>query len=76
MKELAEYIMRNLVEFPEELCVKELSGESLLILEVKLAKNDIGKIIGKQGKTINAIRTLLQSIASKNNMRVQLQILE
>lgn len=76
MKEFAEYVMRNLVDSPEELSITEVSGDSVLILEVRLAKKDIGKIIGKQGKTIDAIRTLLHSIASKNHLRVVLQILE
>lgn len=76
MKEFVEYVMKNLVDSPEELSITEVTGDSTLILEVRLAKKDIGKIIGKQGKTIDAIRTLLHSIASKNHIRVVLQILE
>ncbi len=76
MKEFAEYVMKNLIDSPEELNITEVVGDSTLILEVRLAKKDIGKIVGKKGKTIDAIRTLLHSIASKNHLRVVLQIIE
>ncbi len=76
MKEFAEYVIKNLIDSPEELNITEVVGDSTLILEVRLAKKDIGKIVGKKGKTIDAIRTLLHSIASKNHLRVVLQIIE
>lgn len=76
MKEFVEYIIKNLVDNPEQVLVNEVEGTNTLILELSVAKSDIGKIIGKKGKTINAIRTLLMSVASRNGMRVALEILE
>ena len=66
MKEFVAYIVKNLVDYPDKVKINELSVE----------KSDIGKIIGKKGKTINAIRTLLMSVASRNGIRVNLEILE
>ena len=76
MKEFVEYIIKNLVDNPDEVKIKEVGGTNTLILELSVEKSDIGKIIGKKGKTINAIRTLLMSVASRNNIRVSLEILE
>lgn len=76
MKEFVEYIIKNLVDNPEQVLINEVEGTHTLILELSVAKSDIGKIIGKKGKTINAIRTLLMSVASRNSMRVALEILE
>lgn len=76
MKEFVEYIIKNLVDNPDEVNIKEVGGTNTLILELSVEKPDIGKIIGKKGKTINAIRTLLMSVASRNNIRVSLEILE
>lgn len=76
MKEFIEYIIKNLVDNPDQVHINEVEGTHTLILELSVAKSDIGKIIGKKGKTINAIRTLLMSVASRNGMRVSLEILE
>ncbi len=76
MKEFVEYVVKNLVDYPEEIKVSEIGNENNLIMEVRLNKSDFGKVIGKKGKNIDAIRTLLHSIASKNHMRVTLQIVE
>lgn len=76
MKEFVEYIVKNLVDHPEHVCINEIGGTNTRILELSVAKSDIGKIIGKKGKTINAIRTLLMSVASRNNIRINLEILE
>jgi len=76
MKEFVEYIIKNLVDNPDQVNIKEVGGTNTLILELSVEKSDIGKIIGKKGKTINAIRTLLMSVASRNNIRVSLEILE
>ncbi|MBT3394148.1 MAG: KH domain-containing protein [Waddliaceae bacterium] len=76
MKEFVEYIVKNLVDNPEQVKINEISGSQTLILELSVEKSDIGKIIGKRGKTINAIRTLLMSVASRNGIRVNLEILE
>ncbi len=76
MKEFVKYIVQNLVDNPDKVCIKEIGGTQTLIIELRVEKSDIGKIIGKRGKTINAIRTLLMSVASRNGVRVNLEILE
>ena len=76
MKEFVEYIVKNLVDYPDKVIINEVGGTQILILELSVEKGDIGKIIGKKGKTINAIRTLLMSVASRNGIRVNLEILE
>lgn len=76
MKEFVAYIVKNLVDNPDEVKINEIGGAQTLIIEVSVAKSDIGKIIGKNGKTINAIRALLMAVASRNKLRVNLEILE
>ncbi|SCA62599.1 UPF0109 protein CPn_0720/CP_0026/CPj0720/CpB0748 [Chlamydiales bacterium SCGC AG-110-P3] len=76
MKEFVAYIVKNLVDNPDKVEIKEVGGSQTLILELSVEKSDIGKIIGKRGKTINAIRTLLMSVASRNGIRVNLEIIE
>ena len=76
MKEFVEYIVKNLVDHPDQVHITEVGGTNTLIIELSVEKSDIGKIIGKKGKTINAIRTLLMSVASRNGLRVSLEILE
>lgn len=76
MKEFVEYIVKNLVDHPDQVRINEIGGTHTLIIELGVEKSDIGKIIGKKGKTINAIRTLLMSVASRNGIRVNLEIIE
>ena len=76
MKEFVAYIVKNLVDHPDKVHINEVGGTQTLIIELAVEKSDIGKIIGKQGKTINAIRTLLMSVASRNGIRVSLEIIE
>ena len=76
MKELLEYLIKNLVDIPASVSVKEISSNNVLLLEVSLMKEDIGKVVGKKGATINAIRTLIHSVASKNKIRVMVHIVE
>ena len=76
MKEFVEYIVKNLVDNPDKVRINEIGGKQTMIIELSVEKSDIGKIIGKKGKTINAIRTLLMSVASRNGIRVNLEILE
>jgi len=76
MKELIEYIARLLVDNPEEVTVTQLEGEQISVIELKVAKEDLGKIIGKQGRTARAIRTILGAASGKMKKRCVLEILE
>ncbi|MBX9922646.1 MAG: KH domain-containing protein [Rhabdochlamydiaceae bacterium] len=76
MKEFVGYITKCLVDHPDQVKINEISGSHTLIIELSVEKSDVGKIIGKKGKTINAIRTLLMSVASRNGIRVNLEIIE
>jgi predicted RNA-binding protein YlqC (UPF0109 family) len=76
MIEFVEYIVKNLVDNPDLVKIREIDGTNTSIIELSVEKSDVGKIIGKKGKTINAIRTLLMSVASRNGIRVNLEIIE
>ena len=76
MKELIKYIAEALVDSPEEVEVTEVLGERTSVIELKVAKKDLGKIIGKQGRTARAIRTILSAASTKINKRSVLEILE
>jgi len=76
MKEFIEYVVKALVDRPEEVSVTQIDGEKTVIFELRCNESDIGKVIGKQGRTIKAIRTLLGSAAAKANIRAMLEIIE
>jgi len=76
MKELIGYIARALVDKPEEVVVTEIEGEQTSVIELKVAKEDLGKIIGKQGRTARAMRTILSAASTKINKRSVLEIIE
>jgi uncharacterized protein len=76
MKDLVLYLAKSLVNHPEEVEVKEIQGETAAILELRVAKDDLGRIIGKQGRTAKSIRTLLNAVASRTNRKVVLEIVE
>ena len=76
MKELVEEIARALVDHPEQVDVREVDGERVVVFELRLNQTDIGKVIGKSGRTITAIRTLLTSAAAKQGKRAMLEIIE
>jgi predicted RNA-binding protein YlqC (UPF0109 family) len=76
MKDLIEYIAKALVDEPEEVAVTETDGEQSTVLELKVAKSDLGKVIGKQGRTARAVRTVLSAASTKNKKRAVLEILE
>jgi predicted RNA-binding protein YlqC (UPF0109 family) len=76
LKELVEYIVTKLVDRPESVSVSEISGEQATIIELRVAPEDLGKVIGKEGKTARAIRTLVHAAASKERKRAVLDILE
>ncbi|SHN63540.1 KH domain-containing protein [Desulfovibrio litoralis] len=76
LKELVEYIAKSLVDKPEEVFVQEVEGEQITVLELRVAKEDIGKVIGKQGRTSRAMRTILGAASNKIKKRFVLEILE
>jgi uncharacterized protein len=76
MKELVLYLAKALVTHPEEVEVKEIQGETAAILELRVAKDDLGRIIGKQGRTAKSIRTLINAVASRTNRKIVLEIVE
>jgi len=76
MKTLVELIAKSLVDSPEEVVVSEIDGERTIVFELRVATNDIGKVIGKQGNTARAIRTILSAAGSKLGKRCVLEILE
>ncbi len=76
MKDLVEYIAKALVDNPDEVSVSEVQGEMTSVLELKVAKSDLGKVIGKQGRTARAMRTILSAASTKIKKRTVLEILE
>ncbi|MFV0421161.1 KH domain-containing protein [Oleidesulfovibrio sp.] len=76
LKELVEYIAKSLVDNPDAVVVTEVEGEQTSVLELKVAKEDLGKVIGKQGRTARAIRTILGAASTKVRKRSVLEILE
>jgi hypothetical protein len=76
MRELVEDIAKALVDIPEEVSVREVQGEQVTILELKVAPSDLGKVIGKQGRTARSVRTILGAAGMKLNRRFSLEILE
>ena len=76
MKELVEYIVKALVDNPDDVRVNEIEGEQSSVIELTVAKEDIGKVIGKQGRTAKAIRTILTAASTKLRKRAILEILE
>ncbi len=76
MKELIKHIVQALVDNPEQVSVREITGEHTIILELKVAKEDIGKVIGKQGRTAQALRTILSAVSGKEKKRITLEILD
>jgi predicted RNA-binding protein YlqC (UPF0109 family) len=75
-KDLVEYIVKSLVDFPDDVAVNVVEGEKSTILELKVATEDIGKVIGKQGRIAKAIRTILSASATKGGKRAVLEILD
>ena len=75
-KELVEYIARSLVDNPDQVQVREQEGEQGTVLQLSVLQEDIGKIIGRQGRTARAIRTLIGAVSAKNKKRAFLEIVE
>jgi len=76
MKALISYIAQALVDRPEEVKVTEVEGDQTSVLELKVAKEDLGKVIGKQGRTARAMRTILSAASAKLKKRTVLEIIE
>lgn len=76
MKELVEFIVKSLVDNPDKVVIEEVEGEKTTVIELRVDSSDLGKVIGKQGRTARAIRTLLNAAGIKKNKRVVLEILE
>ena len=74
MEEFLEFVIRQLIEFPDEMVLTRLENPRKVIFKVQLRQSDIGRVIGKHGQTINAIRNLLSASASRHGQRAMLQI--
>ena len=76
MKDLIKYIAQALVDYPEQVEVSEVEGEQTSVIELKVAKEDLGKVIGKQGRTARSIRTILSAASAKIKKRSVVEIIE
>jgi predicted RNA-binding protein YlqC (UPF0109 family) len=76
MKNLIEYIAQSLVDSPDQVAVKEVEGEKTTVYELRVGPGDLGKVIGKRGRTARSIRTILNAAATKAGKRAVLEILE
>jgi hypothetical protein len=76
MRELVEYIAKALVDEPDEVRVVEVEGARVTVIELRVAQTDLGKVIGKQGRTARALRTILNANATKMKKRAVLEIVE
>ena len=74
MRELVEFIVKALVDQPDAVQVRAIEGEQTLVLEVKVAPDDVGKVIGKQGRIVNALRTVVKAAAVRTGQRVTIEI--
>lgn len=75
-RDLVELVVKNLVSKPDQVVVREVQGEKTCVIEVKTAKEDVGKVIGKKGDNAQAIRTILKSLSKKHDKKYTLEILE
>jgi predicted RNA-binding protein YlqC (UPF0109 family) len=76
MKELIEFVAKSLVDKPENVALQERMEGNLTVLELRVSKEDYGKVIGKQGRTIKAIRTLISASCAKNGLKYSLEVVE
>ena len=76
MKDLIEFIVKALVDDPSEVTLKEVEGEKGTLYELRVGKGDIGKVIGKRGRTAGAVRTILNAVSTRQGKRVELEIIE
>lgn len=76
LRDLIEYVSKSLVDMPEKVEVTEINGEQTTVIELKVDKSDLGKVIGKQGRTARALRTILNAASTKLRKRSVLEIIE
>ncbi len=76
MKAFVEYVVKSLVDFPDQVDVREVDGDRSLVYELRLNQADVGKVIGKQGRTIQALRTLVNGASVKQGKRAMVEIIE
>jgi predicted RNA-binding protein YlqC (UPF0109 family) len=76
LKDLVEFMARSLVDFPDKVEVNEIVGEQTTVVELKVSKEDLGKVIGKQGRTARSMRTILNAASTKLHKRSVLEIVE
>ena len=74
MRELVEYLVKSLVDHPEDVLVEETRDDNMVALELRVAGDDLGKVIGRHGNTINAIRNVLQAAATSRKLRAKLEV--
>lgn len=75
MKDLIEYLVKALVDQPDQVDIKEVEGAEAITYEIRVASDDLGKVIGKQGKIANALRTVAKAAAMRNKQRIYLEII-
>ena len=76
LNELVTYVAKSLVSKPDEVNVRVLEGDQTAVVELRVAKDDLGKIIGRQGRTVRALRTIIAAASSHSNKRVSLELIE
>ncbi|MCB5223911.1 MAG: KH domain-containing protein [Candidatus Cloacimonetes bacterium] len=76
MKELIEFLVKALVDDPSGVNITEVQGDKITLYELRVSKEDIGKVIGKKGRTAGAIRTIINAVSTKQGKRAQLEIIE
>jgi len=76
LKDIIDFLLKLIVDFPDKVQINEVNGEKITVLEISVDPNDIGKIIGKQGRVIKAIRTIVKAATIKDNKRTVIEIIE
>ncbi|HPY97019.1 MAG TPA: KH domain-containing protein [Candidatus Cloacimonadota bacterium] len=76
MKDLLEFVVKGLVDDPSEVAITETQKDDIVVYELHVSKPDVGKVIGKKGRTASAIRTILKAISTKQGKKVELEIIE
>jgi len=76
MKELLVYIVQNLVDFPDEVQITEREKDDLVVFEIRVADSDMGKVIGRQGRIIKEIRTLMRAVAKRKDKRISVEVID